>query len=238
MSDAEAARRRRFAQTFATLAMKVSFSEGESRLIVEQITGKSPMKEPTEQQLKDPKWWDENAPEGATHFWEPSSDWYRVDSDGTTYAFYDNQWRVPCHGFRLGKERIHQRPEKPASPEWDGKTFPVPIGATCRCTFAVERHDRWHKGRCVFHGIDPEGRGYMVIDTGAYQACFRSLDHVRTIRTQAEREVEVLQEDLLGILPFCEYTDDQISEMAKILHTQGYRKPDAGMLRKGASDER
>ena len=78
----------------------------------------------------------------------------------------------------------------------------------------------------------------MVIDTGAYQACFRSLDHVRTIRTQAEREVEVLQEDLLGILPFCEYTDDQISEMAKILHTQGYRKPDAGMLRKGASDER
>lgn len=44
MNDADAARRRRFAQAFATLVIKASFSEGESRLFVEQVTGKSPMK--------------------------------------------------------------------------------------------------------------------------------------------------------------------------------------------------
>lgn len=59
MNDADTARRI-FAQAFANLAIKASFSEGESRLIVDQITGKSPMKAPTEQQLKDPAWWDSN----------------------------------------------------------------------------------------------------------------------------------------------------------------------------------
>ncbi len=40
------------------------------------------MKGPTEQQLRDPKWWDENAPEGTTHFFPPSGDWYKNAEHG------------------------------------------------------------------------------------------------------------------------------------------------------------
>lgn len=95
------------------------------------------MKAPTEQQLRDPEWWDENAPEGATHYWAPSSDWYRVDPDGTTWAFYGFQWRIPCHGFRIATRHIYERPANPepkelstatpdrSSPEWkDWKIAP------------------------------------------------------------------------------------------------------------------
>lgn len=38
-------------------------------------------------------------------------------------------------------------------------------------------------------------------------------------------EQEELYEDLLGVLPFVEYDEKQIKEMAQILYTQGYRKP-------------
>lgn len=44
-------------------------------------------------------------------------------------------------------------------------------------------------------------------------------------KSQHERQREELEEDLVGILPFCEYSPEQIKELAQILHTQGYRKP-------------
>lgn len=104
--------------------------------------------------------------------------------------------------------------------EWDESTFPVPIGARCECTFAVEQHDTWHKGESVFHGIDPEGREYMVVDTGAYQACFRSLDHIRPIRTKAERDREELESTLLR------WKDSTVEVIAGILIDNGWKKDD------------
>ena len=47
----------------------------------------------------------------------------------------------------------------------------------------------------------------------------------RPLRTQAEREKQALNEDLLGILPFCEYDGPDIKELTDILYAQGCRKP-------------
>ena len=150
------------------------------------------MTAPTEQQLNDPKWWDENAPEWATMAGQigAARRWvwgnlgqYQYFGEEKIYSYAGAQnWAL--HDLRM----IGKRPAKPEPKEWDGKTFPVPLGQKCECTFAVEHHDTWHRGEAVFHGIDPEGREYMVIDTGIYQVCYRSLDYVRPIRTQAERD--------------------------------------------------
>lgn len=148
------------------------------------------MKTPTQQQLNDPAWWDENAPEGATHFWGPSSDWYRVDADGTTYAFYDNQWRAPCHGFRLGKERIHRRPTKPAAPEWDGEGLP-PVGSTQRNCELVGIHGDTGQFEVVAHR-NGAAIVYVPLDDNDGDAFPALPCHFLPIRTQAEREREEL----------------------------------------------
>lgn len=230
MNDADTARRI-FAQAFATPALKASFSESESRLIVEQITGKSPMKAPTEQQLNDSDWWDANC--------EPWVQLIAIETDARG-GLERIQQRADARGSVFDVSHpdndltLYERPTKPAAPDWDGGMPKAGV----HCEVWVYESSSWQS--CLTLDATT-GSGEIACTTIAPDGHFRQLlwgVKFRPIRTQAEQEVEDLQEDLLGILPFCEYTDDQISEMAKILHTQGYRKPDAGMLRKGASDER
>ena len=138
------------------------------------------------------------APEGATHY-DPGS------ADGEYPSFMKiscGNWyywsRVHDEWIGHSTDRESEYIPRPTKQEWEGGLFPVPIGAKCECTFGVEHHDTWHKGECVFQGIDPEGREYVVIDTGTYQACFRSLDHIRPLKSQHERQREELLSFLEG----------------------------------------
>lgn len=174
------------------------------------------MAAPTQQQLNDPKWWDTVAPEGATHFFPPSGDWYKDAERGLEcWAESLGLWFPGGFPDRLEDRLAVERPAKP-EPKDAPDLFYEALG--------------WAYAQCcawLDDGKDPrtEDCGQLV----------HMAERDFGIRTQAEREIEDLQHDLMGILPFCEYTDDQIKEMAKILHTQGYRKPNADLVRKGDS---
>ena len=78
------------------------------------------MKGPTEQQLRDPKWWDENAPEGATHFFPPSGDWYKNSEPNLQcWAASMGFWVQAGFPDRLEDRLAVQRPTTPPAPDWE-----------------------------------------------------------------------------------------------------------------------
>lgn len=125
------------------------------------------------------------------------------------------------------------RPAKPEPKEWDGERKAPEFGFLVNPRNQVMVYGEDHIGKEIeVIQYLPSEQVYVVrFEWGLGCVDYDMVD----FRTQAEREIEDLQHDLMGILPFCEYTDDQIKEMAKILHTQGYRKPDADLVRKGDS---
>jgi len=148
----------------------------------------------------DAAYWDEVAPGGATYceVMQTLNNRWWMHNYGI-WRFWNGQfWSDPS--FKPCATLI-SRPTKPERadwlPQWDGEECPPPIGSVCECTFSVEHHDTWHKGKVTYHGIDPEGREFFIVDTGTYQACYRSLDHVRPIRTESEKQRDELA-NLLG----------------------------------------
>lgn len=150
-------------------------------------------------------------PEGATHFVAGGSVFsdvfWRVEDDAGVEAWAVGMSELvhypdPFWPYESLPKMI-PRPAKTQAPEWYGE-FPPPIGSACECTFAIERNDRWHKGEVVLHGIDPEGRRYFVVDTGAYQPCFRSVARVRPIRTKERRERDETIEAAERVIEFRE----------------------------------
>lgn len=124
--------------------------------------------------------WDESVwPGGATHWCVVNERW-----------IFDGGDNDPCCIPRPKPQPANEWVD--GMPQWDGKECPPQIGSVCECTFAIEHHDTWHQGEVVFRGIDPEGREFFIVDTKVYQACYRSLDHVRPLHTKAERQREEL----------------------------------------------
>ncbi len=169
------------------------------------------MTQPTEQLLKDPAWWDENC--------EPWAQLVAIENDARG-GFELMHQRASAHGSMISVKHpdndltFYERPE-PQSQEWDGEGLP-PVGGECECTFAVEQHDTWHKGRVVFSGIDPEGREFFIVDTKTYQACYRSLAHVRPLRTKEQRD----RDELLEII----YMNEPSEVIADAILAAGWRK--------------
>lgn len=77
----------------------------------------------------DAAYWDEVAPEGASHWCTLHKKW-----------IYNPDWRDDC---------CIPRPTKPAAPEWDGKGYP-PVGCICECLF----NDEWSKVAVLAHHGD------------------------------------------------------------------------------------
>lgn len=132
---------------------------------------------------------------------------------------------------RLDKleEEIRDLLAEDAALEWNGTGLP-PVGAECEAVWLEDPDGGSREYEPVFI------KGYFGSRSGA-QVWFTTREgedlvvrvgncSFRPIRSPEEVEQEALKTDLLGILPFCEYTDKQIEEMAQILYVQGYRKPD------------
>lgn len=157
---------------------------------------------------QDSDYWNQVGPEGATHYWARSGDWYKVENDGTILAFYDYRWRQACHGFRVDKDDVIERP-KPQSSEWDGEWLP-PVGCVCEFTMSSTQsgwteclvmgyYDDlvWITAHYKYSGLYSGSRLTMV------------LPHIkfRPIRTQAEREREELTIKLRDLMSSPEYPD-------------------------------
>lgn len=111
-------------------------------------------------------------------------------------------------------------PKELAAPEWDGEGLP-PVGSVCEGLFVFGASRRWRRMEILRHREGDNSFAVYVPEIEALGWC----KEVRPIKTQADRDREDLEEDLKGILPFCEYDGPDIRELAKILYAQGYRKP-------------
>ena len=134
---------------------------------------------------------------------------------------------------RLDKleEEIRDLLAEDAVLEWSGAGLP-PVGTGCEAVW-LELPDGGDSNfeRVIIKGYWENQVWFCTADGEDFTHLLANVDF-RPIPTQAQLEREELTVDLLGILPFCEYDESQIKELAKILYTQGYRKPDAGMLRR------
>jgi hypothetical protein len=133
----------------------------------------------------DADYWDEVAPEGATHFMYSEKFIKWVDNvEWEFYAFSDRVWKEAFCDWSL-QDYINRGDgcvtAKPAAQEGGGEGLP-PVGTECEV-----RHcglQTWVKARVVGHDYDiavchvPDAHGYL-----GYGA-----DYIRPIRSQAERE--------------------------------------------------
>jgi hypothetical protein len=136
----------------------------------------------------DADYWDEVAPEGATHFMysEKFVKWV----DGVELSFYvssERKWKKSFCSWSLQQyidcgDYMIAKPTKPAAQEWDGEGLP-PVGWHGQCTWGLKV--QWNE--CV---ILPGGEiakhelsGWRV----SYIADYREIQF-RPIRSQADRE--------------------------------------------------
>lgn len=176
------------------------------------------MKAPTQQQLSDPEWWDENAPEGATHRSAKTGAWFQI-INGSVWEWIDDGW--------MPKELI-PRPAKPEPKGWDGEGLP-PVGFECEVDINMIQISvvgspsgwRWcevlaHRDECAIVWVPSENLATKVCNRAAF----------RPIRTQAEREREelasLIEKHQMAAGSYC--TSRSIAE---VVRGAGWRKADA-----------
>lgn len=168
------------------------------------------MKAPTQQQLNDPKWWDENAPEGATHSSAKTGAWFQI-INGSVWEWIDDGW--------MPKELI-PRPAKPEPKE--------------RGVVEAELHEgegAWYEAVIVGKTLDGQKSIIEWVDEATQKHSVDALpdSRIRPLRTQAEREREETVDEALGYLEYRTRNLDAEDEMMKGRLTALYN---AGMLRK------
>jgi hypothetical protein len=139
----------------------------------------------------DAEYWNEVAPDGATHFMysEKFVKWV----DGVEWAFHassSRKWKQSFCGWSLQQyfdcgDYIMPKPTKPAAQEWDGEGLP-PVGCECEVKGAVEN---WCKCKIVAHH---KSRAVFFCDHWAHESDYDALpaSNFRPIRSQEQRERE------------------------------------------------
>lgn len=153
------------------------------------------MKAPTQKQLNDPAWWDENAPDWAASVITNDSrndfNWFRyVKGHGAAEDIFTGSRFVADTTGSAHRWKIFPRPlAKPEPQEWDGELPP----AGSECEIDVESSARWFAGdkwRSCEVLAHRGGRAICWVPS-----CNRVIDsgecrHFRPIRTKEQRERE------------------------------------------------
>jgi hypothetical protein len=133
----------------------------------------------------DADYWDEVAPEGATHFMhtEKFVKWV-FGVEWVFYASSGREWKKTHCNWML-KQYLNDGTfvlAKPAAQEYDGTGLP-PVGCECEVKGAVEN---WCKCEIVAHH---KGRAVFFCDHWAHESDYDALPatQFRPIRSQAER---------------------------------------------------
>jgi hypothetical protein len=176
----------------------------------------------------DADYWDEVAPEGASHFMysEKFVKWV----DGVEWGFYvssDKAWKKAMCSWSLQRytdngNEVVAKPTKPAAQEWDGEGLP-PVGWHGQCTWGLKV--QWNE--CVIlpgkEIAKHELSGWRV----SYIADYREIQF-RPIRSQAEREREPV---IIAALRAADPpADDEIHPRQYLIDSLNILY-DAGMLR-------
>lgn len=157
------------------------------------------MTRPTEQQLNDPKWWDENAPFGATHInvFDAGSKWWRK-RDGCVYEFKSAEWSERL----IWPESLSPRPTNPV---WSGDGLP-PVG--CECEYRARGgslnngpYIEWR--RCKILAVTKLYAIMRLIEPGVSSdhECSVSLSRAdfRPLRTPEQRQRDELIQTILAV---------------------------------------
>jgi hypothetical protein len=148
----------------------------------------------------DAGYWDEVAPEGASHFMysEKFVKWV----DGVEWAFYtssDKAWKKSMCSWSLQRytdngNEVIAKPSKPAAQEWDGEGLP-PVGTECE---VIESdglmYGQGESGKVIAH-VETTAVIRMSYGLGCFEA-----RHLCPIRSQAWREYEELGRDIIDDL--------------------------------------
>jgi hypothetical protein len=168
----------------------------------------------------DADYWDEVAPEGATHFMYSEKFVKWVDGvEWEFYAFSDRVWKEAFCDWSL-QDYINRGDgcvtAKPAAQEWDGEGLP-PVGIICDVWHLKKT---WRRAGIVAYVMSVEGEKavWQLVDYsewGGDLAC-----NFRPIRSQAERDRKVLAE----VLGNCVKMRATFGEMADIIIDAGWCK--------------
>lgn len=153
----------------------------------------------------DPAYWDEVAPEGATHYTPRGPDvcWFRHDGEGWR-TWIDGRWGV-AYGSEGFFESLIPRPTQWRGPE-DGLP---PVGTVCESANHRAGGGAWVKCTVVAHlqeGVDTD----VVFQTGVGWDWHSEPTNFRPLKSDKERAVEAaLAQDcgpndwMLSRLEFC-----------------------------------
>lgn len=173
------------------------------------------MTQPTEQQLKDPTWWEREAPPWAKTIIRAKDNrdlWWFEHHVGRGTAMNlrsEQQITADNTGFAHAWEVVVIRPE-PQSQEWDGKSWPIPVGVTVKNWRGEHRTVIVHDGSNIVCRCDDSG-GYRGYSKG--QATTHKLQPLRT-KEQRDRD------ELLEII----YMNEPSEVIADAILAAGWRK--------------
>jgi hypothetical protein len=138
----------------------------------------------------DADYWNEVAPEGATHFMH--SEKFVKWVDGVEWGFYvssDKAWKKAMCSWSLQRytdngNEVITKPTNPAAQEYDGTGLP-PVGTECEVIFLCET---WERAKIVAHVRTVHGTKavWQLICFDEWGA--DTDESFRPIRSQAERE--------------------------------------------------
>ena len=151
------------------------------------------MKQPTQEQLRDPEWWDQNEMNSG------SIELYLIWEDG---KFKKVEWCPPGAILVIEAHETwerYQRPTKPAAPEWNGEGLP-PVG--CECEYRLGGSANWHP--CRVKAVAYEQGAIIECDCEfgeQYVSLFGGQPvQFRPIRTKAERDLDELATEIWGAI--------------------------------------
>jgi hypothetical protein len=150
----------------------------------------------------DAEYWNEVAPDGATHFMysEKFVKWV----DGVEWRFYvssDKAWKKSMCSWSLQRytdngNEVIAKPTKPAAQEWDGERLP-PVGTECEAVY----FNSWAHVKIVAHVrvIDGLQAVHQLVGYNEWNA-YGEPSKFRPIRSHAWRECEELGRDIIDDL--------------------------------------
>lgn len=184
------------------------------------------MKAPTKEQLNDPKWWDENAPEWARSFGLAGIPRNPVFFNLKQYKYLEGNRREvdfgETHTYSLGDiEYVASRPTK-QSQEWNGEGLP-PVGSTQRDCELVGIHGDVEQFEVVAHR-NGAAIVYVPLDDNGGDAFPAIPCDFRPLRTKEQRERDELAVTIWSAIG-CVKSDSY--KVADAIIAAGWHKADA-----------
>jgi hypothetical protein len=157
--------------------------------------------------------------------------------EGGNPETFMSHWRGYNDAVIAYRPILDSEPAEPEAAEWDGESWPPPLGAKCEFNVSNDDEEDWQHVVVAGQWQDwvvfcqPDVKWAICADGGPRMFRNNDPDNFRPIRTPAQRAEDEAVEEMLSIMEHAieDATDDPApSEMliyaARALHRAGYRK--------------